>query len=90
MPSYTVEYVYEIAGSAFMPDSERYGAGTREIDAEREPESQEEFTEIAKTIFRAGRDSGKDYTKLVVKRVYETPTKPLDLDTVRGEIIDGE
>lgn len=49
------------------PDSEdkRYGEGSIQINTEREPESEEDFLEITKAIFRRG-----GYAQVALKHVF--------------------
>jgi hypothetical protein len=64
MPELVVIFVGERLNSENLPIDERYVEGSIKINTDREPETQEDFNEIAKAIGRNG-----DYASVGVKQV---------------------
>jgi hypothetical protein len=53
MPNYLAHFAFTRPDSALRPDNQRHGVGTVRVQTDKEPETAEEFQEIAKTIFRS-------------------------------------
>jgi hypothetical protein len=51
--NYLAHFAFTRPDSAFLPENQRHGVGTVRIQTDKEPETAEEFQEIAKTIFRS-------------------------------------
>lgn len=86
---YIAHFAFLLRGSENLSEEERHGFGTIPILTDKEPETQEEFLEITKHIFRQG---GDRYEKVGLLGV--TPIDPDhiafrdDSDTViEGEIV---
>lgn len=56
---------FERLNSEQYPETERYGEGSIRLSVDKEPETQEDFQEIAKAIFRNG-----EYSQVAVKSVF--------------------
>lgn len=56
---------FERLNSEQYPEDERYGEGSIRISTDKEPETAEDFTEIAKAIFKKG-----GYAQVAVKSVF--------------------
>lgn len=85
MPRYTVAYAFRHRESALRPDDQMWGEGTMPITTDKEPETQEDFDEIAKTVFRAG----NDYAEVKIKHVIESQisVNEDDDEPLEGEIV---
>lgn len=79
MPTYTVNYAFQVAGAEDKPEKERWGFGRVPITTEVEPTSDDHFMEIARTI---GKKNGYE----VVRVQHITETVPEDeADAIIGE-----
>ena len=86
MPQYTVQYAYQVLGADAKPEDERWGFGRIPITTDVEPQTAEEFKEIARTIGLTG-----GYEKVVIQSINEprNVTVAEDDDTViEGTIVD--
>lgn len=64
------EYTFEHSDSAFRPKDKRWGSGTIPITTDHEPETQEDFDEIARYL---AKEVIKDCKSLVLNSVYVDP-----------------
>lgn len=65
MPELVVLFDFERRDPKQYPENERYGEGSIRISTDKEPETEEDFKEIAKAIFRNGQ-----YNAVAVKSVF--------------------
>lgn len=65
MPELVAIFAFERLNSQQYPEDERYGEASIRISTDKEPESQEDFDEIAKAIFKKG-----GYAAVAVKSVF--------------------
>lgn len=65
MPELVALFDFERLNSEQYPEDERYGEGSIRISTDKEPETEEDFREIAKAIFRNGQ-----YAAVAVKSVF--------------------
>lgn len=65
MPELVALFAFKRLNAEEYPEDERYGEGSIKIVAEREPETQEDFTEIAKAIFQKG-----EFEEVAVTKVF--------------------
>lgn len=83
MPNLIVLFSFERANSQWFTEENRYGEGSCKVWTEREPETQEDFTEIAKAIF-----DREKYSQVGITKVFyddndlfvnlKNPEKPID------------
>lgn len=83
--NYTAHYMFEHADSESRPEGKKYGQGVVVVNIEREPKTDEEFKEVARTIGLAG-----SYKSVAIVRLIPTE-KDLNgfsaHDTLEGEIV---
>lgn len=65
MPELVVLFDFERLNSEKYPENERYGEGSIRISTDKEPETEEEFKEIARAIGKNG-----NYSAVAVKSVF--------------------
>lgn len=74
MPKYVVEYAFKHKDSTLRPKDQMWGMSRREIQTDKEPETQDEFNEISKSIFQTVPDCEIVKILKVMEYTGEDPT----------------
>lgn len=81
MPTYTVNYAFQVAGADEKPEEERWGFGRVPITTDVMPTTDEQFMEIARTI---GTKNGYEIVR--IQHVAEAVAE--DEDIIEGTLVD--
>jgi hypothetical protein len=78
--NFLVHYSFAFPKSELRPEDQRWGSGSIPINTDKEPETKEEFIEIARTIGKLG-----GYERVAITKI--DPTDHFVENT--GEILEG-